>query len=633
MKKICIIFSGLLFTIFGHVHAQVGIGTDSPNQHAVLQLTSPGNNQGLILPSLTTSQRTSATFTNQLTASENGLLVYDKDENKFYYWQNTAWQIMLSGTIANGATGPASGDLTGSYPAPQIAAGAVGSAELANNAVVTASLAAGSVTDIKIASIAPSKLSAGGAATGQVLKWSGTNWTAQADNAGTGTITNIATGAGLTGGPITTSGTLSLADNGVTTIKIIDGAVTSAKILDASIATADLANNSVTDANVSSVSPAKLTASGATNGQVLKWNGASWVPQADNVGGSGTVTNVATAGGLTGGPITASGSISIADGGVTSLKIADGAILNADINTAAGIVDSKLATITAAGKVSGNAITSGTIGGTTAVNTSGNIVTTGLVTATNATSGSVITSSNSITGGYAVSGSSTSTDGGGGILGTGTGITVGRVTTYSYGVRGSNSFSGAYGWIGGGEGVYGNNVSGTGVAGEGYYGLSGSGSFIGVIGSAPAVAGNYGVYSSGQAGGTTTWAAISDVRFKKNIVPLSASLAAIVKLRGVSYDWRTDEFPDKNFKTTRDIGVIAQEALSVIPEVVVQDREGFYAVSYEKIVPVLIEAIKELEQKIRKLEEENVTLLDLKQRLETLEALLPVSSGKKTNGE
>lgn len=55
-------------------------------------------------------------------------------------------------------------------------------------------------------------------------------------------------------------------------------------------------------------------------------------------------------------------------------------VTNSDIASGASIVDSKLATISTAGKVSGGAITSGTIGGSTAINTSGTITTTGTIT-------------------------------------------------------------------------------------------------------------------------------------------------------------------------------------------------------------------------------------------------------------
>lgn len=77
--------------------AQVGIGTTTPNTHAVLELKSPGNNQGFLVPRLTTSQRNSLT----LTSEENGLLVFDSDEQKFYYWNATLWLPIKSGIDVN----------------------------------------------------------------------------------------------------------------------------------------------------------------------------------------------------------------------------------------------------------------------------------------------------------------------------------------------------------------------------------------------------------------------------------------------------------------------------------------------------------------------------------------------------
>ena len=212
--------------------AQVGIGTTNPNPHAVLDLKSAANNQGVILPSLTTAQRTASNFVSSLGAAESGLLVYDSDAKAFYFWNGTAWVAVDHGA------------------------------------------------------------------------------------GGTGTVTGVATGTGLTGGPITTTGTISLANTGVAASTYGDathvaqiavdaqgritsaastlitgvaptgaatgdltgnypspaintGAVNSAKILDASIVAADLSNGAVTDAKIASgVTVSKLTPSG-TAGQVL----------------------------------------------------------------------------------------------------------------------------------------------------------------------------------------------------------------------------------------------------------------------------------------------------------------------------------------------------------------------------
>ncbi|MCP4353338.1 MAG: tail fiber domain-containing protein [Desulfobacterales bacterium] len=86
----------------------------------------------------------------------------------------------------------------------------------------------------------------------------------------------------------------------------------------------------------------------------------------------------------------------------------------------------------------------------------------------------------------------------------------------------------------------------------------------------------------------------SDKRWKKNIEPLENSLERVAKLQGVNYEWKTDEYPDKGFSEDKQIGFIAQEVEPVFPEIVKADDEGYKSVSYEKVVPALVEAIKEL---------------------------------------
>lgn len=72
--------------------SQVGINTDAPNSRAVLDLQSPTNDQGLLVPRLSTVQRTAQAFTSRLTEAENGLLIFDTDDRLFYYWMYPAWR-------------------------------------------------------------------------------------------------------------------------------------------------------------------------------------------------------------------------------------------------------------------------------------------------------------------------------------------------------------------------------------------------------------------------------------------------------------------------------------------------------------------------------------------------------------
>lgn len=75
-------------------YAQVGINTDVPNRSAVLDLNSPTNDQGLLVPRLSTMQRTAEAFTLRLSAAENGLLIFDTDDKNFYYWMHPQWKAI-----------------------------------------------------------------------------------------------------------------------------------------------------------------------------------------------------------------------------------------------------------------------------------------------------------------------------------------------------------------------------------------------------------------------------------------------------------------------------------------------------------------------------------------------------------
>lgn len=88
------------------------------------------------------------------------------------------------------------------------------------------------------------------------------------------------------------------------------------------------------------------------------------------------------------------------------------------------------------------------------------------------------------------------------------------------------------------------------------------------------------------------WTTYSSRRWKENIRPISHGLDKVERLCGVEYDWKADG--------KHDIGLIAEEVGEVVPEVVAYEENGVDAVSldYARLVALLIEAVKELNQKV-----------------------------------
>jgi hypothetical protein len=96
----------------------------------------------------------------------------------------------------------------------------------------------------------------------------------------------------------------------------------------------------------------------------------------------------------------------------------------------------------------------------------------------------------------------------------------------------------------------------------------------------------------------------SDERLKENIKPLDNALDKVLKISGVGFDWKPlteEEKKTIHGNEGHDVGVIAQEVEEVLPEVVTTRDSGYKAVKYEKLVPLLIESIKELKKEIEEL--------------------------------
>ena len=99
----------------------------------------------------------------------------------------------------------------------------------------------------------------------------------------------------------------------------------------------------------------------------------------------------------------------------------------------------------------------------------------------------------------------------------------------------------------------------------------------------------------------------SDCRLKTNIQPIANAMCKVTQISGVLYDW-TDDYikehggEDGYFIRKRDVGLLAQEIEKILPEIVVDQSTGFKAIKYERVVALLVEALKEVNTRLEQLE-------------------------------
>jgi chaperonin cofactor prefoldin len=95
---------------------------------------------------------------------------------------------------------------------------------------------------------------------------------------------------------------------------------------------------------------------------------------------------------------------------------------------------------------------------------------------------------------------------------------------------------------------------------------------------------------------------------KDNIRPIESAIFKVQQIRGVEFDWN-EKSTELQQEKGHDVGLIAQEVEKVLPEIVQIREDGIKAIQYEKVVPLLVEAIKE----------QQVTIENLTKRIELLE--------------
>ena len=113
------------------------------------------------------------------------------------------------------------------------------------------------------------------------------------------------------------------------------------------------------------------------------------------------------------------------------------------------------------------------------------------------------------------------------------------------------------------------------------------------------VAGGVGIGGALNVGGDITAFASSDVTLKENITPISNAVDKVRSISGNTFTWNKKSV----YNGEEGTGIIAQEIEALgLPGVTETRQDGTKAVRYDRLVPLLIEAIKELDGKVKSLE-------------------------------
>ncbi len=587
----------------------VGIGTTDPNANAALHIVSPNNNQGILIPSLTTDQRTNSEFISNLPTADNGLLVFDITTNNFYFWLGDDWEPVVSGTVGQNLSAgigmqitnnqiintgdtdstdditintPAEGALTGFYPAPELAEGSVGTTNLEDSAVTGNKISDNTIGVQKLVGLSDPTSGRNSLLitnNSNLPRWfqPSLNQVIVTDNAGQissrpiGSFTQTLLPEGnifigdingdanvldasnngriLIGNGTTVVSVPMMGDLSVDasgTATIQPNAITSAEIADNSITSGDLADLTITSAKIAANA---IESSNIADGTILTTKIANDAVQSAQIL-DGTIANA-----------------DLAAGAVNSTSIEDETIVNADVAATAGIEVQKLETMATGTIMFGNSgvPTIGVLQGDASIDASGNL-SIGTLSSVDINGGTI---DNTVIGG------DTPADG--------------TFTNLS-----ASNGSGI-------EGLDADNLTEGTIADDRFPAIGANGTF-----------GGGGVFieqmvvdPQGRVTSVTANPPPSDLRLKEDFKQLNYSPQLLNKLQAYRYYWK-----DGKFGEDVQIGLIAQDVERVYPELVKLRSDGYKGVLYNGFIPILVEATKTQQATIDALETENQGLIN-----------------------
>jgi hypothetical protein len=120
------------------------------------------------------------------------------------------------------------------------------------------------------------------------------------------------------------------------------------------------------------------------------------------------------------------------------------------------------------------------------------------------------------------------------------------------------------------------------------------------------------------------WVTFSSARWKDNVHTLDVALDTVMRLRGVSFDWKPEHGGQP------DIGFVAEEVGKVVPELVSWEKDGPHAqgLAYDRVTALAVEAIKQQQRTLESLRRENAELGQLVDRLDRVLTAAEAGTGR-----